>query len=148
MPEEVGVARDTDTFCPIKQVWVVELCNELDEEDTEMADLTCTMEDCTGQLQSLTGRLSKYLDGMEMCMDEHYNYIAAYLGGLQKQSIAALTAVQIFIDQYWDKSDHAMNMGSWMAMEGIWGTGLETKQMQEVLGGKEGKTGIEKDVCW
>ena len=62
-------------------------------------------------------------------------------------------AVQIFIGRYWDESDHAMNVGSWMAMEGIRGIGLETEQMQEVSrptvemsGGEEGKTGIEKDV--
>ena len=77
MPEEAGVACDADVYHPIKWARVAESGDESDEEDTEMADLTCAMEDCAGQLCSLTGRLSKYLDGIEMCADDHYNYIAA-----------------------------------------------------------------------
>ena len=85
---------EANTSCPVKWAWVV----ESDEEDTDMSDLTHTMEDCGTQLQFLTGRISEYIDNVEASADEHYDYITAYLGGLQKQSTVALTAIQIFID--------------------------------------------------
>ena len=110
---------EADTSHPIKWAWVI----ELDEEDMEMADLTHAMEDCGTQLQFLTGRISKYMDNIEASADECYDYIAAYLGGLQKQSMVALMAIQVFINWYWDKKECAMDEGSWDSMEGVQGTG-------------------------
>ena len=94
MPGEADVSR------PIKWAWVIKSDDELDEEDTEMQDLTHAVEDCGTQLQYLTGRISKYMDNVEASTDERHDYITAYLGGLQKQSTVALTVVQIFIDRY------------------------------------------------
>ena len=74
--------------CPIKQAQVI----KSDEEDMEMSDLMHPMEDCRTQLQYLMGRISKYMDNMEASADKCYNYIAAYLAGLQKQSTVALMA--------------------------------------------------------
>ena len=99
---------EADTSRPVKWVWVV----ESDEEDMEMLELMCTVEDCGTQLQYLMGRISKYMDNVEVSADEHYDYITAYLGGLQKQLMVALIAVQIFIDWYWDENEHAMDEGS------------------------------------
>ena len=144
MPGEADVSR------PIKWVWVIESDNKEDKEDTEMWDLTCTVEDCRTQLQYLMGRITKYMDNVEASMDEHYDYIAAYLGGLQKQSMAALMAIQIFINRYWDKKEHATDGGSQDAMEGVQGTGTQVKQVPEVsgsasgkMGGEEGRMGVE-----
>ena len=94
---------EADMSHPIKWAQVIEFDNELDEEDMEMANLMCAIEDCTSQLQFLTGWISKYMDNMEVSADKHYNYIATYLGGLQKQLMVALMAIQVFIDQYWDE---------------------------------------------
>ena len=84
---------EADTYCPIKWVWVIKLDDKLDKEGMEMWDLMHTVEDCGTQLQYLMGRIAKYMDNMEVSMDECYDYVPAYLGGLQKQSMAALTAV-------------------------------------------------------
>ena len=45
------------------------------------------------------GRLSKYMDNVEVSMDKCYDYITMYLEGLQKQ-LTVLMAIQIFIDWY------------------------------------------------
>ena len=138
--------READVSHPVKWVQVV----KLDKEDMEMADLTCAMEDCRTQLQFLTGRISRYMDNMEASVDEHYDYITVYLGGLQKQSTVALMAIWIFIDWYWDEKERMTDEGSWDAMEGVQGMGPKVKQVPEVLGsasgvsgGREAKTGIE-----
>ena len=89
-------------FCPVKWAWVI----KLDKEDTEMADLMHAVEGCRTQLQFLMGRISKYMDNEEASTDEHYDYITAYPGGLQKQLMVALTAIWIFIDRYWDEKEH------------------------------------------
>ena len=135
--------REANPSCPIKRVWVIEL-------DMEMWDLTHAVEDCRTQLQYLTGRITKYMDNVEASVDECYDYIAVYLGGLQKQSMVALTAVQIFIDWYWDEKEHAMDRGSQDTMEGVQGMGAQVEQMPKVSGstlgkmeGKEGRMGIK-----
>ena len=131
---------------PVKWAWVV----KSEEEDTEMSDLMHAVEDCRTQLQFLMGRISKYMDNMEVSVDERYDYITAYLGGLQKQSTVALTAIQIFIDWYWGKKECMMDEGSQDAMEGVQGMGTQVKQVPEVsgstlrkMGGEEERTGIE-----
>ena len=121
MPGEADASR------PIKRGWVVKSDDESDEEDTEMQDLTHAVEDCGTQLQYLTGRISKYMDNVEASTDEGYDYIHVYLGGLQKQSMVALTAIQIFIDWYWDKKEHAMDRGSQ-------GTGTQVEQVPKCQG--------------
>ena len=103
---------EANTSHPVKRAWVVKLDNELDKEEMEMSYLMCTVEDCGTQLQYLTGRISKYMDNVEASADERYDYITAYLGGLLKQSMAALMAIQIFIDRYWDEKEHATDEGS------------------------------------
>ena len=39
-----------------------------------------TVEDCVGQLQSLMGRLSKYMDNVEASMNECYDYWSGVIG--------------------------------------------------------------------
>ena len=109
------------------------------------------MEDCGTQLQYLMGRITKYMDNMEASTDKHYDYIAAYLGRLQKQLTVALMAIQIFIDQYWDKKEHGTDRGSQDAMEGVQCMRTQVKQVPEVsgstsgnTGGEEGRTGIKE----
>ena len=48
--------------------------------------------------------------------------------------MVALTAVQIFIDWYWDEKECAPDKGSWDAMEGVQSTGPKVKQVPEVSG--------------
>ena len=64
--------------------------------------------------------------------------------------MVALTAVQIFINRYWDEKECAMDGGSQDAMEGVQGTGAQAEQVLEVSvsssgkpGGEEGRTGIK-----
>ena len=56
MPGEANMSH------PVKWAWVV----KSEEEDTEMSDLMHAVEDCRTQLQFLMGRISKYMDNMEV----------------------------------------------------------------------------------
>ena len=109
-----------------------------------MWNLKCAIEDCGTQLQYLMGRITKYMDNLEASVDKHYDYIAVYLGGLQKQLTVALTAIRIFIDQYWDKKECATDGGSQDAMEEVQGMGMQVEQVPEVSGSVSGKMGGEE----
>ena len=59
--------------------------------------------------------------------------------------MVALTAVQIFINGYWDKKEHVMDGVFQDAMEGVQGMGTLVEQVPEVLGSASGKTGGEEE---
>ena len=123
---------EADASHPVKQAQFV-------KSDTEMWDLMCAMEDCRTQLQYLMGRISKYMDNMEASTDERYNYIAAYLGGLQKQSMAALMAVQIFIDWYWDEKERATDEGLETPWKEFRAQGHKLNRCQRCRGPRRGR---------